>query len=83
VGGKLNVAVDCVDRHVEAGHGEQVAFPGEGEPGDSRTITYAKLPCEVCRAANALTEPPTCRRCTGRAGLGDLACRRGIDRLGW
>ena len=56
VGGKLNVAVNCVDRHVEAGHGEQVAFHWEGEPGDSRTITYADLRSEVCRAANALTE---------------------------
>ena len=56
VGGKLNVAVNCVDRHVEAGHGEQVAFHWEGEPGDSRTITYADLQREVCKAANALTE---------------------------
>src|SRR6478672_1207044 len=56
VGGKLNVAVNCVDRHVEAGHGEQVAFYWEGEPGDSRTITYADLRREVCKAANALTE---------------------------
>ena len=56
VGGKLNVAVNCVDRHVEAGHGEQVAFHWEGEPGDSRTITYADLQSEVCKAANALTE---------------------------
>ena len=56
VGGKLNVAVNCVDRHVEAGHGEQVAIHWEGEPGDSRTITYAELQREVCKAANALTE---------------------------
>ena len=56
VGGKLNVAVNCVDRHVDAGHGEQVAFHWEGEPGDSRTITYADLQREVCKAANALTE---------------------------
>ena len=56
VGGKLNVAYNCVDRHVEAGHGEQVAFHWEGEPGDTRTITYADLQREVCKAANALTE---------------------------
>ena len=56
VGGKLNVAVNCVDRHVDAGHGEQVAIHWEGEPGDSRTITYADLQREVCKAANALTE---------------------------
>ncbi|HEX3260023.1 MAG TPA: acetyl-coenzyme A synthetase N-terminal domain-containing protein, partial [Pseudonocardia sp.] len=56
VGGKLNVAVNCVDRHVDAGHGEQVAFHWEGEPGDSRTITYADLQREVCKAANALAE---------------------------
>ena len=53
-GGRLNVAHNCVDRHVEAGHGEQVAFHWVGEPGDSRTITYADLQREVHRAANAL-----------------------------
>ena len=54
VGGKLNVAYNCVDRHVEAGHGEQVAIHFEGEPGDSRAITYAELQREVSKAANAL-----------------------------
>ncbi|MFF0793781.1 acetate--CoA ligase [Streptomyces spiralis] len=54
VGGRLNVAYNCVDRHVEAGHGDQVAFHWEGEPGDTRTITYADLRREVCRTANAL-----------------------------
>ncbi|MFI1073035.1 acetate--CoA ligase [Streptomyces puniciscabiei] len=53
-GGKLNVAYNCVDRHVTAGHGDQVAFHWEGEPGDTRTITYAELQREVCRTANAL-----------------------------
>ena len=56
VGGKLNVAYNCVDRHVEAGHGEQVAYHWEGEPGDTRSITYAQLKDEVCKAANALVE---------------------------
>ena len=56
VGGKLNVAYNCVDRHVEAGHGDQVAYHWEGEPGDTRSLTYAELKDEVCRAANALTE---------------------------
>ncbi|MFQ1003342.1 acetate--CoA ligase [Modestobacter sp. SSW1-42] len=56
VGGKLNVAVNCVDRHVDAGHGEKVAYHWVGEPGDTRTITYAQLKDEVCRTANALTE---------------------------
>jgi acetyl-CoA synthetase len=56
VGGKLNVAYNCVDRHVEAGHGEQVAFHWEGEPGDTRAITYADLQREVCKTANALVE---------------------------
>lgn len=54
-GGRLNVAVNCVDRHVAAGNGERVAFHFEGEPGDRRTITYADLQREVSRAANALT----------------------------
>ncbi len=53
--GKLNVAVNCVDRHVEAGHGDQVAINWEGEPGDSRVISYSELKDEVCRAANALS----------------------------
>ncbi|MEV3923407.1 acetate--CoA ligase [Actinomadura coerulea] len=56
VGGELNVAYNCVDRHVEAGRGEKVAFHWEGEPGDSRTLTYADLQREVSRAANALLE---------------------------
>ncbi len=54
--GKLNVAYNCVDRHVEAGHGDRVALHFEGEPGDGRTITYAELKDEVSRAANALAE---------------------------
>jgi acetyl-CoA synthetase len=56
VGGRLNVAVNCLDRHVEAGYGDQVAIYFEGEPGDTRALTYADLLSEVCRAANALTE---------------------------
>ncbi|MDX6299594.1 MAG: acetyl-CoA synthetase [Nocardioidaceae bacterium] len=57
VGGKLNAAYNCVDRHVEAGRGDKVAFHWVGEPeGDTRDITYAELKDEVCRAANALSE---------------------------
>ncbi|MDI9579287.1 MAG: AMP-binding protein, partial [Thermobispora sp.] len=57
VGGKLNVAYNCVDRHVEAGLGDRVAYYWEGEPeGHSRTITYAELQREVAKAANALQE---------------------------
>ncbi|HVL83666.1 MAG TPA: acetate--CoA ligase [Pseudonocardia sp.] len=56
IGGKLNVAYNCADRHVEDGHGEQVAFHWEGESGDTRTITYLDLQREVCKAANALAE---------------------------
>ena len=52
--GTLNVAYNCVDRHVSQGHGDTVAIHWEGEPGDSRTITYAQLQTEVCRTANAL-----------------------------
>ncbi len=55
-GGLLNVAHNCVDRHVAAGLGGRVALHFEGEPGDSRTITYAELAREVARAAHALTE---------------------------
>ncbi|MGP4022881.1 acetate--CoA ligase [Actinomadura sp. 3N407] len=56
VGGELNVAYNCVDRHVEAGRGTKVAFHWEGEPGDSRTLTYADLQREVNKTANALLE---------------------------
>ena len=56
VGGTLNAAYNCVDRHVDAGHGDRVAIHFEGEPGDSRSLTYAELKTEVCKAANALTE---------------------------
>jgi acetyl-CoA synthetase len=55
-GGTLNVAYNCVDRHVEAGLGDRVAFHWEGEPGDVRTLTYGDLQREVVRFANALRE---------------------------
>jgi acetyl-CoA synthetase len=53
-GGTLNAAYNCVDRHVENGLGEKVAYHWIGEPGDTRTITYADLLREVQKAANAL-----------------------------
>jgi len=55
-GGKLNVSYNCVDRHVERGLGDKVAYHWIGEPGDTRTITYADLHREVQKAANALIE---------------------------
>ncbi|MDN4598238.1 acetate--CoA ligase [Leifsonia virtsii] len=54
-GGRLNAAVNCVDRHVAAGRGHRVALHFEGEPGDRETITFADLQRRVARAANALT----------------------------
>ncbi|WGX97081.1 acetate--CoA ligase [Nocardioides sp. L-11A] len=62
VGGRLNAAYNCVDRHVEAGRGDQVAIHWVGEPvgpdgqAESRDITYAQLKDEVSQAANALTD---------------------------
>ncbi|MCJ1688901.1 acetate--CoA ligase [Rathayibacter sp. VKM Ac-2927] len=53
--GELNVAYNCLDRHVLAGHGDRVAIHWEGEPGDSRDLTYAELTAEVKRAANLFT----------------------------
>src|SRR5438128_3267733 len=53
-GGTLNVSYNCLDRHVEAGRGEKVAYHWEGEPGDTRTITYADLLRDVAQLANAL-----------------------------
>src|SRR5437763_9289295 len=53
-GGTLNVSYNCLDRHVEEGRGDKVAYHWEGEPGDTRTITYADLLDEVGRFANVL-----------------------------
>jgi acetyl-CoA synthetase len=65
-GGKLNASDNCVDRHVEDGHGDQIAYFWEGESGDRRTLTYAELRDEVSRFANAL-------RAVG-VGKGDRVC---------
>jgi len=54
IGGRLNMSYNCLDRHVEAGFGDRIAYHWEGEPGDTRTISYADLLDEVCRFANAL-----------------------------
>jgi acetyl-CoA synthetase len=56
VGGKINATVNAVDRHVAEGNGHRIAFHFEGEPGDTRTISYAQLLADVSKAANALTE---------------------------
>ena len=56
VGGKLNASVNALDRHVAQGRGNRVAFHFEGEPGDTRTITYSDLLADVKKAANALIE---------------------------
>ena len=56
VGGKLNVAHNCVDRHVEAGNGDRVAFHWRGEEGEERDITYADLHRDVQKFANALKD---------------------------
>ena len=57
VGGTLNAAVNCVDRHVDAGNGDKVAIHWVGEPeDDDRSLTYAELKDEVCKAANALLD---------------------------
>jgi acetyl-CoA synthetase len=55
-GGELNISYNCVDRHVERGLGDKVAYHWIGEPGDTRTITYSDLLREVQKAANALKE---------------------------
>ena len=56
IGGKLNASFNCLDRHVLEGRGDRVAFYFEGEPGDTRTITYSDLLHDVKKAANALTQ---------------------------
>ncbi len=55
VGGTLNASVSCVDRHATSARANKAAILFEGEPGDTRVITYAQLHRDVCRAANALT----------------------------
>ncbi|HCV35395.1 MAG TPA: acetate--CoA ligase [Acidimicrobiaceae bacterium] len=54
VGGKLNLSANCLDRHVEAGYGDRIAYYWEGEPGDTREITYSDLLAEVSRFANVM-----------------------------
>jgi acetyl-CoA synthetase len=54
LGGELNASYNCLDRHLEAGGGDKVAYYWEGEPGEERTITYRQLYEEVCRFANGL-----------------------------
>ncbi len=56
LGGKINASYNCLDRHVLEGRGDRVAFHFEGEPGDTRTITYAQMFHDVKKAANALLE---------------------------
>ncbi len=56
IGGKINASVNALDRHVAAGRGDRVAFHFEGEPGDTRTISYAQMLADVSKAANALTQ---------------------------
>ena len=60
-GGTLNVSYNCLDRHVAAGRGDTVAFHWEGEPGDTRTITYGQLLTDVSSAS------PTCCAASGSA----------------
>ena len=55
-GGKINASANALDRHVAAGRGERIAFHFEGEPGDTRTITYSQMLDDVSQAAHALTE---------------------------
>ena len=55
-GGQLNASYQCLDRHVEGGHGGRTAYLWEGEPGDTRNVTYSELLESVCRLANALQE---------------------------
>ncbi|MCG7416582.1 acetate--CoA ligase [Microbacterium sp. ACRRU] len=54
--GELNVAYNCLDRHVEAGNGDRIALRWEGEPGDRRNVTYAELTDEVKRLSNVLLD---------------------------
>jgi len=74
-GGTLNVAHNCVDRHVVAGRGDKVALHFEGEPGDRTAVTYADLRRRVSQAANALTAPASSRG-TGSSSTCPSSSRR-------
>ena len=65
VGGTLNVSYNCLDRHVEAGRGDRVAYHWEGEPGDTRTITYADLLDEVSAVRQRAEGRSAWQRATG------------------
>ncbi len=54
IGGELNITANCLDRHVDAGRGDKIAYMWEGEPGDTKTVTYAELLTEVKKFANVL-----------------------------
>ncbi len=56
VGGKTNASYNCLDRHIDQGNGDKVAIIWEGEPGDTRTLTYAELQKEVCKCAEGLKQ---------------------------
>ena len=56
LGGELNITYNCLDRHIESGNGEKVAFHWEGEPGDTKSITYKQLLDEVSKFANVLKD---------------------------
>ena len=62
--GKLNASANCLDRHVEAGLGERVAYHWRGEEGEERDVTYAELLADVQRFANALARLRRSRRAT-------------------
>ncbi|PSB56519.1 acetyl-coenzyme A synthetase N-terminal domain-containing protein, partial [Chamaesiphon polymorphus] len=55
-GGKINISYNCLDRHLTTWRKNKAALIWEGEPGDSRTLTYAQLHREVCQMANALKQ---------------------------
>lgn len=55
-GGKTNASYNCLDRHIDEGHGDRTAIIWEGEPGDTRTLTYSELRAEVCKCAEGLLE---------------------------
>src|SRR3954469_18843446 len=68
VGGKLNVAYNCVDRHVEAGNGDRVAYHWRGEEGEELEVTYADLHRDVQKLANGLKDPGVAKGDEGRKG---------------
>ena len=80
--GELNISYNCLDRHIENGKGDKVAYHWEGEPGDTQTITYQELLDEVSKFANVLKQFGLKKNNSG-ASVVDVGGNRDVSALTW